>query len=235
MRTPEELESVAFKETLTLDEDDILVDRFLQHAADERLPQKKTSYLKQAAFFAGRAFDKGARDGERLAKYARLLTEVQKAAPSDTFRRKLAAMKSTLAGKDSYEATLKKLARLGEAGRPDLLATEEELDRVQAALGVALPRSYRSYLQKYAHRQIGAYEPFTASELESAARQAWANGLEPYLLPFLEDNADHYCFDLREKMPEPPVAFRPHDGTSTERWPNFAAWIDECWLAELDE
>ena len=235
MRTPEELERIAFKEALTSDEDDRLVDHFIQRSNDERAPQKKAAGLKQAAFFASRAFDKGARDPDRLAKYVKLLTEVQRAAPSDSFRRKLAEMKSAAAGKSSHEAVLKKLARKGEAGRRDALATDDQLNGVEAALGVALPQSYRQYLKQYAHRQIGTYEPYTAAELEEAAREAWAGGLEPHLLPFLEDNADHFCFDLRAKVAEPSVVFRPHDGTSTETWPSFAAWVEECWLGELEE
>ena len=67
-----------------------------------------------------------------------------------------------------------------------------------------------------------------------AAQEAWSSGLEPYLF-FLEDNADHFCFDIRSKAEEPAVVFRPHDGTSEESWPNFAAWVEECWLAEEEE
>jgi hypothetical protein len=235
MRTPDELERVAFKEKLTPDEDDLLVDLFLQRAADEKMPQKRTAPLKQAAFFASRAFDKGARDPEHVEKYVKLLTDVQKAAPSDSFRRKLAEMKSVLAGKDSFTSVLKKLARFGEAGDKKVLATDEQLDAIEHSLGLKLPRSYREYLKKYAHRQIGTYEPFVASELEAEARGAWSRELEAHLLPFLEDNADHFCFDMRSRVDEPAIVFRPHDGTSTETWPNFAAWVEECWLGELEE
>ena len=42
--------------------------------------------------------------------------------------------------------------------------------------------------------------------------------------------AAHFCVDLRSKAEEPPVVFRPHDGTSDETWTNFAAWVEECWL-----
>ena len=114
-------------------------------------------------------------------------------------------------------------------------ATDEFLDTVQDSLKTALPPSYRTYLKQYAHRQIGTYEPYTAAELADAARDAWSHGLESYLLPFLEDNADHFCFDMRSNSAEPPVVFRPHDGTSSEIWANFPAWIEECWLTELDE
>jgi hypothetical protein len=235
MRTPEELERVAFKEPLTSEEDDALVSCFRRRADEDRVPKTKTSLLKQSAFFATRAFDKGARDPERLKEYVRLLTEVQRAAPSVSFRRKLAEMKSVLAGKGSHESILKKLARKGEAGPRDILATDEHLDSVEAALGVSLPESYRHYLKSYAHRQIGAYAPYSALELENAIQTARTQEVEPYLLPFLEDNADYFCFDMRSKVPEPPVVFWSHNGTSDETWPNFAAWVEECWLGELED
>ena len=235
MRSPEELERVAFREALTAEEDGLLVDLFLERASRESTPRTKAPALKQAAFFASRAFDKGAWDPADLAKFSKLLADVQRASPSDSFRRKLAEMKSALSGKDSQAAILKKLAKMGSAGSRDDLADDEALDGIEEDLGVTLPPSYRSYLKKYVHRRIGTYEPYTAAQLADAAREAWDAELEPYLLPFLEDNADHFCFDLRSEMDEPPVVFRPHDGTSTETWPNFAAWIEECWLAELDE
>ena len=34
---------------------------------------------------------------------------------------------------------------------------------------------------------------------------------------------------------EPAVIFCSHNGASNESWPNFAAWVEECWLGELDE
>jgi hypothetical protein len=54
-------------------------------------------------------------------------------------------------------------------------------------------------------------------------------------LHFLEDNTDLFCFDLTTNGPEFGVVFRPHNGKSTESWPNFAAWVEECWLGELED
>jgi hypothetical protein len=235
MRPIEELEKAAFRENLSVDEDDRLVDHFMQRSSAEPSPQKRVGPLKQAAYFASRAFDKGMRQPDTLAKYVRILSDAQKVAPSDSFRRKLAEVKSEAVGKDSRGIVLKKLARKGTAGKKSLLASEEELDEIETDLAVTLPPAYRIYLRQYAHRQIGAFEPFIAGDLVDAVRDAWEGGLEPHLLPFLEDNADHYCFDLRSKVEEPPVVFRPHDGTSNETWPNFEAWVEECWLGELDE
>jgi hypothetical protein len=235
MRSIEELQRVAFREQLTGEEDDLLADHFQQRSEAEASPTNRLAPLKQAAFFASRAFDKGVREPEKLSKYLRILTDAQKAAPSDSFRRKLAEVKSTAAGKDSRGAILKKLGRQGTGGNKSVLATDAQLVAIQADLGVKLPPAYRMYLCQYAHRQIGTFEPYLASELVSAVREAWNYGLEPHLLPFLEDNADHYCFDLRSKVEEPPVVFRPHDGTSTETWPNFEAWVEECWLGELED
>lgn len=235
MRTAEELERIAFRESLTGEEDHCLVGLFTERASRPSGAREKTPLLKQAAFFATRAFDKGARDPAALERYRAVLAEVQRIAPSDSFRRKLAEVKSALSGKDSHGAILKKLARQGSAGTRSNLADDAALDEIQARLQVALPPSYRSYLKQYAHRLIGTYEPYTAAQLADAAREAWDGGLEPCLLPFLEDNSDLFCFDLRSTLAEPPVVFRPHDGTSTETWANFPAWVEECWLAELDE
>lgn len=234
MRTAEELERVAFREKLTAEEDDLLVDHFCQRAETSIGRKQRASALKEAAFFAARAFDKGLRAPDRLAAYALLLKEAQALDPSDSFRRKLAEVKSAASGKADHQASLKKLARAGEAFDRRVLATDEDLDEVESDLGVKLPRSYREYLKKYAHRQIGTFEPYVASDLAETVREAWDGGLEEYFVPFLEDNSDLYCFDMRSSLPEPPVVFRPHDGTSDETWPNFAAWIEECWLGELE-
>jgi hypothetical protein len=143
MRTPEELERVAFKETLTPDEDDRLVDYLVLRSEGETEPKKRTSSLKQAAFFAARAFDKGSQSPERLAKYIKLLTHAQRVAPTDSSRRKLAEMKSVGAGKSSHGAALKTLARKGEAGSRNVLATDAQLDTIAASLRLVLPESYR--------------------------------------------------------------------------------------------
>ena len=125
----------------------------MDRGAAETAVRKRTPHLKQAAFFAARAFDKGAREPETLAKYSRLLTEVQRIAPSSSFRRKLMEIKSVLAGEESHGAALKKLARRGRAYGRDVLATDAELDGIQTSLGVTLPPSYRTYLKQYAHRR----------------------------------------------------------------------------------
>ena len=235
MRSIEELQKTAFRENLSGEEDDLLVDHFLQRSQAETSPKNRIGPLKQAAFFASRAFDKGVRDPEKLTKYLGILTDAQKAAPSDSFRRKLAEVKSTAAGKDARGKVLKKLGRKGTGGKKSVLATDAQLDAIQEELGITLSPAYRMFLCQFAHRQIGTFEPYVASDLVGAAREAWDDGLEPHLLPFLEDNADHYCFDLRSKVEEPPVVFRPHDGTSNETWPNFEAWVEECWIGELED
>jgi hypothetical protein len=233
MRSPEELERVAFRQTLTPEEDDELVKHFLHRASTESPQKAKGPLLKQAAFFASRAFDKGVRDPGRVGDYISVLASVQKVAPSESFRQKLVEMKAALRGRSGYEAALRKLGRKGTALGLEVLATEAQLDHIETSLNVKLPPSYRHYLLQYAHRQIGTYEPFTAVELEGAVREAWGQGLEQHLLPFLEDNGDYFCFDQSAKRDEPAVVFWPHDGSSNESWPNFVAWVEECWLAEL--
>lgn len=234
MRTEEELERIAFREKLTAEEDDRLVACFVQRAEQEPDRRKKAEHLKQAAFFGCRSFDKGHRDRGSLAGYVKLLAEVQRLDPSDSFRRKLAAMKSALGGKGGAAGSLRKLAHAGTAGSREVLADDALLDDIEEQLEITLPPSYRTYLKKYAHRQIGTYEPFTAADLVSEAEDAWGSELEPELLPFLEDNGDYFCFDMSTEEEEPPVVFRPHDGTSDEIWANFGAWVEECWLGELN-
>lgn len=235
MRDVEELERVAFREKLTADEDSLLAGRFMGRTNSERDSRRRIGPLKQAAFFASRAFDKGARDPESLSRFVPILAEVQKVAPTDSFRRKLAEMRSAQKGKNAFEAVLKKLSRVGEAGSKKVLATDGQLDGIESALGVKLPKSYRAYLKQYAHRSVGTYEPFIAAEIVDAVRMARQVDVPDHLLPFLYDNGDYFCFDLRSTVEEPAVVFWDHNGRSDETWPNFAAWVEECWLGELDD
>ncbi len=68
MRSIEELERAAFRETLTAEEDDRLAALFVQRAADEANSKKIAPDWKQATYFASRAFDNGMREPAMLAK-----------------------------------------------------------------------------------------------------------------------------------------------------------------------
>ena len=106
------------------------------------------------------------------------------------------------------------------ASRPGSTASE-------AVLTVTLPATYKHFLMAYAHHTIGTYEPFQAVELADQVRAAWAYGVPQHLLPFVECNGDYFCFDMRVRLPEPPVVLCAHDGQCDEIWPTFAAWVKE--------
>src|SRR5262249_12468594 len=114
-------------------------------------------------------------------------------------------------------------------GRPARkpLVDEATLARLEAALAVRLPATYKHFLTMYAHHAIGTYELFQVGELIDQKHQAWAYGVPRHLLPFVESNGDYFCFDMRVRLPEPPVVLYAHDGQSDEIWPTFAAWVEE--------
>ena len=164
MRTPEELERLAFRERLSADEDHCLFEHCRSRAQAAQHPRGQIAALKQAAFFAMRAFDKGSQAPARLQEYIGVLVQVQQRAPTPSFRRKCAEMRSVAAGR---------------------------------------------------------------SHAADQVRAAWAYGVPQHLLPFVECNGDYFCFDMRVRLPEPPVVLCAHDGQSDEIWPTFAAWVEE--------
>src|SRR5579872_800325 len=87
MRPVEELERIAFREPLTTEEDARLAELFAGRAAAGGAARQHAGAMKQAAFFGARAFDKGERDPAALSRFAELLAEAQRLAPSESFRR----------------------------------------------------------------------------------------------------------------------------------------------------
>ncbi len=78
----------------------------------------------------------------------------------------------------------------------------------------------------------GLLEPLTVTEkpfhtnLIRIAQLAWkVVGLPTQLLPICEDNGDFYCMNSAGE-----VIYWSHDGTTAEKWPNLANWIEEVWI-----
>ena len=137
---------------------------------------------------------------------------------------------------------LEKLRSLNE-GVPDpaVLPTEADVKNAEEALGVKFPPSYVKYQLEYADISFGQYELYHLFEdgsyldLIKEVKEARAsNKLGEHLLPFVEDNGDYFCFDLRSGAPEYEVVYWSHNGTTGERWNNFLDWVEQCWIGESD-
>jgi hypothetical protein len=118
-----------------------------------------------------------------------------------------------------------------EVPRPLRAASESDLERVERALAIRLPESYRRFQLGAGHVTYGTLEPATVcaeaghTELVRVARDAWASGVPASLLPICEDNGDYYCL-----APDGRVVFWSHNGTTDESWPDLAAWVERVWL-----
>ena len=137
--------------------------------------------------------------------------------------------------------TLEKLKSLSQLSSSNsLLPTEEDVKNAEEKLGVKFPPSYIKYQLEYSNLEYGTFEPFLLFEdgsyldLVSSVNDARQNGLPDYLLPFLEDNGDYYCFDMTTKAPEYKVKFWSHNGATGEEWEDFLDWVERCWIEEQD-
>lgn len=117
---------------------------------------------------------------------------------------------------------------------PMRLPTPEEVAGAEQELGVKFHPDYRKYLLQASDVVFGAIEPATITDpdshthLISLCESAWEQmELPRTLLPICGDNGDYYCMNERGE-----VRFRPHDGTSKEKWRNLATWIEEVWIGE---
>jgi hypothetical protein len=139
-------------------------------------------------------------------------------------------------------AILERLRSLSVASPdPGRLPSGEEVAEAEAALGVSFPPSYTTYLLQYADVEVGHYELYSPAEEDSyldlvkEVEETWASGeLERHLLPFVEDNGDYFCFDLKSAGPEYEVVYWSHNGTTNERWKNFLHWVEACWIGETE-
>ena len=117
------------------------------------------------------------------------------------------------------------------------LPTDEEIRDVGMRLGVVFHPDFHQYLLQASDVCFGIFEPVTITipeahtELNSVCKSAWEDWDVPKnLLPICEDNADFYCINDRGE-----IVFWSHNGTSDEKWPNLAAWIEQVWIGESSE
>ncbi len=125
---------------------------------------------------------------------------------------------------------------------PAKLPTEQEVDQLEAKLGVKLAPSYREYLLHYSDVNVGTFEPYwvyrdgSYLDLIQGILEARQDPNFPrHYMPFLCDNGDYYCFDLKSPGPEYQVVYWSHNGPTQESWRDFPTWVEECWIAETLE
>ncbi|MEF2276770.1 SMI1/KNR4 family protein [Deinococcus sp. YIM 134068] len=123
------------------------------------------------------------------------------------------------------------------------LPTRAEIASLEAELGVHLPPSYRAYLLELSDALVGSYWPLvvqhemTGGRLLDQARGLQSIGLPSFLVPFVSDNGDAFCFDTRSNGPEFAVVLWTHDDQSFvhRSWPNFLTWVADEWLPTAEE
>jgi hypothetical protein len=116
--------------------------------------------------------------------------------------------------------------------KPMRLPTEEEVNKVEAELGIHFHPDYRKYLLSASDVVYGTLEPCTITpdgghtDLLEVARTAWTElDVPKKLLPICEDNGDYYCMNKSGR-----IVFWSGDGQSDEEWPDLATWIKEVWM-----
>jgi hypothetical protein len=134
---------------------------------------------------------------------------------------------------------LEKLRTLSQTvPKPTKLPTENDLRNVEEKLDFKFPPSYVKYQLNYSDVALGTFEPYQLFEdgsyldLLNGIIEAQELGLPKNLIPFLEDNADFYCFDTNSTAPEFEVRFWSHNGETNEKWKNFLDWVENCWIEE---
>jgi hypothetical protein len=132
----------------------------------------------------------------------------------------------------SLPAAIETLRELNEpVPRPFRLPTESEVAAAEHALGIQFSADYRYFLLHGSDVAYGTLEPAVVIpdcghldlvEIVQTARKA---GVPGELLPFCEDNGNHYCF-----APDGRVVLWSHDGLRSGSWPGLAQWIQEVWI-----
>lgn len=131
--------------------------------------------------------------------------------------------------------TIEELRALNEpVPQPFRLPTEAEVNAAEERLGISFPADYRRYLLEASDVTFGSLEPAVVTpgaghlDLVEIARSAWDEMDVPRdLLPICADNGDYYCLTARGE-----VVYWSHNGTSDERWPDLATWIQEVWIGD---
>lgn len=111
------------------------------------------------------------------------------------------------------------------------LPTHDDLVDAEEELLLPIPREMRRFLLEASDVVTGTLEPVTAADpnahtyLPEVAAQAWADGLERYLLPLCEVNGNYYCVE-----PEGEVLYWEQGELTDQSWETVWHWIDEVWL-----
>jgi hypothetical protein len=128
-----------------------------------------------------------------------------------------------------------KLRRLNEpVPEPLSLPTQIQIEAAERKLKMKFPPDYRKYLLEASDVVYGSLEPAVVVpdagylHLTELAESAWSEMELPRdLLPICEDNGDYYCLNKNGE-----VCFWSHNGSTDEKWPDLATWIEEVWIGE---
>jgi hypothetical protein len=119
------------------------------------------------------------------------------------------------------------------------LVDEKSIELIEKYYSIALPKSYKLFLERYSNISLGGFtalKPLNDGsylDLFAINNELRENeDFPPNYLAFLYDNGDSYCFDLNSDTEDFKVYFWSHDGISNEYWPNFVDWVVNCWIAE---
>ena len=114
------------------------------------------------------------------------------------------------------------------------LPTLKEIEDVEDVLSLQLPPIFKEFLIKYSNYLYGNKEIFDTDKESSSyivknLYHARAKLLLPeYLIPFVRDNGDYFCFDYRSSQEDKPVVFWSHDeGETEEEWGSFTKWFKD--------
>jgi hypothetical protein len=130
------------------------------------------------------------------------------------------------------------LKNLGWQDEDIQLAKESEIEIVEQELRIIFPETYRVFAKKYLNMGLRGIQflPFDSStpmyilnELNNAREYF---DLPKHLIPFVNDNDDFFCFDLKSNAPDYKVVYWSHNGTTDEKWDNFLNWTEKCLIGE---
>lgn len=133
------------------------------------------------------------------------------------------------------------LKNLGWQDEDIPLAKESEIEKVENELKISFPTSYKTFAKDYLNMGLRGIQflPFAASEpmylLSELNNARKYFELPNHLIPFINDNDDYYCFDLKSNQPDYKVVYWSHNGLTNERWENFLDWLEKCLIGEYLE
>lgn len=132
----------------------------------------------------------------------------------------------------TLNAAFEELRRLDEAvPRPLRLATETEVRNIEVRSGLSFHPDFRRYLLEASDVTYGHLEPVTVvgghTAFDQVLQSARDWGVPDGLVPICEDNGDFYCITSAGE-----ILFWSHHGTTDEKWPDLATWIQEVWIGQ---